>query len=45
MSEIKIISTVDVAKLQKEQSAKSKELRELDARIQAANWTVELIEA
>ena len=45
MSEIKIISTVDVAKLQKELDQKSKALRELDAKIQAANWTVELIEA
>ena len=45
MSEIKIISTVDVAKLQKELDSKSKALRELDAKIQAANWTVELIEA
>lgn len=44
-SEIKIISTVDVAKLQKELDQKSKALRELDAKIQAANWTVELIEA
>ena len=44
MSEIKIISTVDVAKLQKELDAKSKALRELDAKIQAANWTVELQE-
>jgi len=43
-SEIKILSTVDVAALQKELDHRSKAYRELDARIQAANWTVDLIE-
>ncbi|MBQ9265399.1 MAG: DIP1984 family protein [Clostridia bacterium] len=43
-SEIKVISTVNVAALQKELDQRSKALRELDARIQAANWTVELDE-
>ena len=43
-SEIKIISTVNVAALQKELDQKSKAFRELDARIQEANWTNELIE-
>lgn len=44
-SEIKILSTVKVAALQKELDQKSKALRELDARIQAANWTEDLIES
>ncbi|MBR1584315.1 MAG: DIP1984 family protein [Clostridia bacterium] len=44
MSEIKIISTVNVANLQKELDQKSKALRELDGKIQAANWTTELKE-
>ncbi len=44
-SEIKILSTVKVAALQKELDQKSKDLRELDARIQAANWTEDLIES
>ena len=43
-SEIKIISTVNVAALQKELDQKSKALRELDGKIQAANWSVDLIE-
>lgn len=41
-SEILIKSTVDVAKLQKQLDALSKELRELDVSIQALNWTTEL---
>ena len=44
-SEIKILSTVKVAALQKELDQKSKALRELDTRIQAANWTEDLIES
>ena len=43
-SEIKILSTVNVANLQKELDQKSKALRELDAKIQAANWTADLAE-
>ena len=43
-SEIRILSTVKVSDLQKQLDQKSKALRELDARIQAANWTTELIE-
>lgn len=43
-SEIKVISTVNVASLQKEMDRRSKELREMDAAIQSANWTVDLIE-
>lgn len=42
-TEIKIISTVDVASLQKECDAYSRELRELDELIQSLNWTTELI--
>ena len=43
-SEIVIQSTVSVAKLQKQVDALSKELRELDEKIQELNWTTELIE-
>ena len=42
-SEIKILSTVNVAALQKELDKKSQALRELDAKIQSANWTTDLI--
>lgn len=41
--EIKIRSTVKVAELQKQVDALSKELRELDTRIQGLNWTTELL--
>ena len=40
--EIKIKSTVNVAKLQKEVDAMSKELRLIDNRIQETNWKTEL---
>ena len=43
-SEIVIQSTVSVAKLQKQTDALSKELRELDEKIQELNWTTELTE-
>ena len=43
-SEIKILSTVPVAEIQREQDRRSKALRELDAKIQAANWTQDLFE-
>lgn len=42
-TEIKIISTINVAKQQKDCDALSHELRELDVRIQTLNWTTELI--
>ncbi len=45
MSEIRILSTVNVSSLQKQLDQKSKALRELDARIQEANWTVDLRES
>lgn len=41
--EIKIYSTVPVVALQKQADSLSKQLRELDVRIQSANWTTELI--
>lgn len=43
MTEIKILSTVDVTAMQKTVDAKSKELRQLDAAIQKLNWTTMLI--
>ena len=43
-TEIKILSTVDVAKLQKQVDKQSKELRELDETIQSLNWTTDLSE-
>ena len=43
MSEIKILSTVDVKKLQKQIDEMSKELRLTDNKIQALNWATELI--
>ena len=41
-TEIKIVSTVDVAQLQKQTDALSADLRALDERIQTLNWTVDL---
>lgn len=41
-NEIKFIPTVDVAEIRKMADQAAKEMRELDAKIQAANWTVEL---
>lgn len=41
-TEIKIESSVDVAKLQKQVDALSKELRETDEKLQELNWTTEL---
>lgn len=43
VGEIRIKSTVNVRELQKELDRMSKELRDLDAKIQEANWTNELI--
>ena len=42
-TEIKNVSTIDVKKFQKEADKFSKEFRELDTRIQALNWTIDLI--
>ena len=43
-NEIKFVPTVNAAELRKEVDALAKACRELDAQIQAVNWTVELIE-
>ncbi len=43
-TEIRVLSTVNVRELQKEVDALSKELRQLDMKIQELNWTVDLIE-
>ena len=43
-SEIKILSTVDVAALQKQVDTLSKEIRELEMKLQEANWSVDLVE-
>ncbi len=42
-AEIRILSTVPVAQLQKQVDAYSRELRETDERIQGLNWTTELL--
>ena len=42
-TEIRILPAVDVAKLQAEADAMAKELRLTDNRIQAANWSCDLI--
>jgi hypothetical protein len=41
-SEVKFRATVDVAELQKQLDGLAREIRDLDARLQAANWAVEL---
>lgn len=43
-SEVKFISTVDVSALQKIADDLSKQYRELDSKIQTANWNTELAE-
>lgn len=42
-TEIKIMSTIEVAEIQKEVDKLSKVLRETDEKIQELNWTTELI--
>ena len=42
-SEVKFVSTVNVAEVQKRTDELSKEYRELDARIQEANWKTDLL--
>lgn len=42
--EIKVLSTVSVATLQKQVDGVSRELREVDEQIQSLNWTTDLIE-
>lgn len=43
-SEIKFRTTVNVADLQKDADALAKEIRQLDTRLQAANWQIDLAE-
>ena len=43
-SEVKFKSSVDVAEMQKRADVIAKDHRELDARIQEANWRIDLIE-
>jgi hypothetical protein len=42
-SEVRFKPTVNVAEMQQRADAHARELRELDARIQEANWLVELV--
>lgn len=42
-SEIRILSTVDVSALQKEIDGMSRDLRQLDTKIQGLNWTCDLL--
>lgn len=42
LTEIRVMSTVDVAVLRKECDSLSKRLRELEIKIQSLNWTIEL---
>lgn len=44
-TEIKILSTVDVPKLQKEIDKLSKEIRETDTKLQQANWLTDIVES
>jgi septicolysin len=44
-SEIKILSTVDVAALQKQVDELAKQIRQLDTTLQGANWQTDLIES
>lgn len=44
-SEVKFVSTVDIADLQSQLDGTSQEYRLLDAQIQALNWQVELLNA
>lgn len=42
-TEIKIVSTVDVAAIQKQVDQLSKAFREMDTKIQGLNWTIDLM--
>ena len=44
-SEIKILSTVDVAALQKQVDELARQIRQLDTMLQGANWQTDLIES
>ena len=43
-SEVKFVSSVNVADLQRQADDLAREQRELDARLQEANWLTDLIE-
>jgi hypothetical protein len=43
-NEIKYVVTVNVPELRREADALARERRDLDARIQAANWTIDLLD-
>jgi hypothetical protein len=43
-SEVKFKSTVNVSETQKRADQLAKEYRELDTRLQEANWTTEVVE-
>ena len=43
-SEVKFVSTVNIATIQRKADALSKELRELDSRIQEADWKTNLVD-
>lgn len=43
-TEIKTVATIDVRATQRQVDNLSKELRELDTRVQGLNWTVDLVE-
>ena len=43
-SEVKFMSTINIAEIQKRADSLAREHRELDAKIQEANWLTELIE-
>lgn len=43
-SEIRFVATVDVRAVQADADAIAKALRELDTRIQATNWTADLMD-
>ncbi len=44
LSEIKIVSTVDIAELQRQSDRLAQQYRELDTQIQATNWETELLD-
>ncbi len=44
-SELRFVSTVDVAALQQQTNRLSKDYRELDTQIQALNWSTDLLES
>ncbi len=43
-SEVKFISTVNIAELQQQADAMARQYRELDTKVQSANWATDLVE-